>query len=103
MRVLSVSSNNYVNHPKFTAKHNRDENIHHNSKSNLSVPAIVLAMSIISGANACTPDTLDFDRFKDKEDTLERADSTREDNPPFDVIVDTTYNEIIEDIIIFNK
>lgn len=103
MRVLSVSSNNYVNHPKFTAKNNRDENVHHNSKSNLSVPAIVLAMSIISGANACTPDTLEYDRFKDQEDTFERADSTKEDKPPFDVIVDTTYNEIIEDIIIFNK
>ena len=34
MRVLSVSSNNYANYPKFTAKNNRDENVHHNSKSN---------------------------------------------------------------------
>ena len=103
MRVLSVNSNNYISYPKFTAKNNRNEHIHHNPKSNLSVPAMLLAMSIISGTNACTRDTLDIDRLKDKEDTFERADSTKEDNPPFDVIVDTTFNEIIHDIIIFNE
>ena len=101
MRVLSVSSNNYIKHPNFTTNHNKDENIHADSKSNLSVPAVLLAMSIISGTNACTPDTLDF--ANGKEDVFEHADSTKENNPPFGVIVDTTYNEIIEDIIIFNE
>ena len=100
MRVSSINSVNYNHY--FQGKRKVDNQNNKPVSQNI-LPAAVLALTLMSGANACSPDTLDHDRLNDKEDTFERADSTRDDDSPVDIIVDTTYNDIIYDFIVFEK
>ena len=96
MRVLPVSSNNYCN---FTARRENDNKI--KSISSITVPMVIAAMTLAASANSCTKDDVfEYDKTKSPKDSLETQDST-DYKPPFDIIVDTTYNEIYEDIVVF--
>ena len=44
----------------------------------------------------------EYQKDREKRDSIEVADSVKEE-PPFNIVVDTTYNEIIHDIILFDK
>ena len=96
MRVLPISSNTYQS---FTARKDNDNKI--KSVSSITVPLVIAAMTLAASANSCSKgDVFEYDKTKSPKDSLETQDST-DYKPPFDIIVDTTYNEIYEDIIVF--
>lgn len=100
MRVTPIKTYQY-HAQSFNARRKNQEKEH--SSVNYTLPVVLTAMSIMSATSSCEkPNYLNIDKLKDK-DTTELADSTRDDEPPFDIIIDSTYNEIIEDVIIFNE
>jgi hypothetical protein len=98
MRVSAINLNPMQN---FTARKDNDNKI--KSVSSITVPMVIAAMTLAASANSCSKeDVFEYDKTKSPKDSLETQDST-DYKPPFEVIIDTTYNEIYEDIILFSK
>jgi hypothetical protein len=56
-------------------------------------------MSVLASATGCDKG----DVFEHETEPKEIPDSLNREEPPFDIIVDTTYNDIIEDVIVFGN
>ena len=102
MRVAPIKTN-YVDNQAFQASNKKDSPVKIAVKSGLTIPAAIFAMSVLLPNNSCTKaDVFEYQKDREKRDSIEVADSVKEE-PPFNIVVDTTYNEIIHDIILFDK
>ena len=103
MRVQNISSNYYAKVQTFCSKNDKKEQNRYSSVANYTLPIAIAAMSVLASATGCDKgDILDIDKSKYKKDSLEVVDSIKDEKPPIDIVVDTTYNEIYEDIILFD-
>ena len=104
MRVQNINSNYYAKVQTFCSKNDKKEQNRYSSVANYTLPIAIAAMSVLASATGCDKgDVLDIDKSKYKKDSLEVVDSIKDEKPPIDIVVDTTYNEIYEDIILFDN
>ena len=88
----------------FCSKNDKKDQNRYSSVAAYTLPIAIAAMSVLASAVSCDKgDVLDIDKTKYKKDSLEFADSIKDEKPPIDIVVDTTYNEIYEDIILFDN
>jgi hypothetical protein len=83
----------------FCSKNDKKDQNRYSSVAAYTLPIAIAAMSVLASATGCDKG----DVFEHEPEPKEIPDSLNREEPPFDIIVDTTYNDIIEDVIVFGN